>query len=113
MTQVVASLELALALQLGHKDTSAFEMGLVCTSEAPENMEKVDSKMVQEMAIKFGSYDEHNKDIMRSHVKPTKRKALRKMLQLLMFRTVREAPVAQLQDPPPVDGRTQEGSGAK
>ncbi|KAM7462721.1 hypothetical protein LguiA_030842 [Lonicera macranthoides] len=113
MTQVVASLELALALQLGHKDTSAFEMELVCTSEAPENIEKVDSKMVQEMAIKFGSCDDHNKDIRRSQAKPTKRKALRKMLQLLMFRTVREAPVAQLQDPPPVDGRTREGSGVK
>ncbi|KAM7461826.1 hypothetical protein LguiA_029947 [Lonicera macranthoides] len=48
MTQVVSSLELALALQLGHKDSSAFEMEIICTSEADEIIEKADSTTVQE-----------------------------------------------------------------
>ncbi|KAM7462722.1 hypothetical protein LguiA_030843 [Lonicera macranthoides] len=48
MTQVVGSLELALALQLGHRDSSAFEMDITCTSEADEIIRKVDSTMVQE-----------------------------------------------------------------
>ncbi|KAM7465855.1 hypothetical protein LguiB_013417 [Lonicera macranthoides] len=53
MTQVVSSLELALALQLGHKDSSAFEMEILCTTEADEIIENVDSTMVQEERQSF------------------------------------------------------------
>ncbi|KAM7462717.1 hypothetical protein LguiA_030838 [Lonicera macranthoides] len=53
MTQVVSSLELALALQLGHKDSSAFEMEIICTTEADEIIENADSTMVQEERQSF------------------------------------------------------------
>ncbi|KAM7462727.1 hypothetical protein LguiA_030848 [Lonicera macranthoides] len=95
-TQVVSSLELALALQLGHKDSSAFEMEIICTSEAVEIIENVGSTMVQEEAVKFRSCDGDNKNILRSHVKPTKIKALKKMMQLLMFRPVEDGSGAKL-----------------
>ncbi|KAM7466758.1 hypothetical protein LguiB_014320 [Lonicera macranthoides] len=92
MTQVMGSLELALALQVGHRDSSTFEMEIFCRSEADENLEKVDSTTVQDEAIKFGSYNEDSKDILQSHhVNPTKRKTLTNMLQPFMFCTVQEA----------------------
>ncbi|KAM7466741.1 hypothetical protein LguiB_014303 [Lonicera macranthoides] len=53
MTQVVNSLELALALQLGHKDSSAFEMEIIFTTEADEIIENGDPTMVQEERQSF------------------------------------------------------------
>ncbi|KAM7497646.1 hypothetical protein LguiA_022060 [Lonicera macranthoides] len=58
MTQVVSSLELALALQLGHKDSSAFEMEIIYTSESDEIIENADSTMVQEERQSFMFSDE-------------------------------------------------------
>ncbi|KAM7466728.1 hypothetical protein LguiB_014290 [Lonicera macranthoides] len=67
MTQVVASLELALALQL-MKDSSILAM------EIFENEYNIDSSIVQQEAIKIGNY-----------VKPTKRNALGKTIYIDYF----------------------------
>ncbi|KAM7462730.1 hypothetical protein LguiA_030851 [Lonicera macranthoides] len=81
MTQVVAALELALALQLGSEGSFSNEMEIL------DNQENVDFRMVQQGATKFGNGSEHSVKIMQPRVI----KPFRKMLQSLIFCVPREA----------------------